>query len=135
MSPLTQPIRCIHLLGGLNRQASPCAPTSILNIFFIYLCHKLYSLRPKIIVLIPRFLSQNNCPILCPTGNGGSKSNIFTPNLLYQEVFQHGNFGGHFVVIVISYIKSHTYNYSVNNHRTLISPKLETQTIILRGST
>ena len=60
----------------------------------------------------------------------GSESNISVPNFTYQEVFWHRNFWGHFGVVVVVYFKSHTYNYSVNGQRALISPKLETHTII-----
>ena len=35
-----------------------------------------------------------------------------------------------FSVVVVFYLKSHTYSYSVIGQRALISPKLETQTII-----
>ena len=35
-------------------------------------------------------------------------------------------------MIILVYFKSHTYNYSVNDQRALISPKLETRIIILR---
>ena len=38
------------------------------------------------------FWSQNDCPVICPSRDLGSKSNIFAPNLLYQEVFRHHNF-------------------------------------------
>ena len=61
----------------------------------------------------------------------GSKSNIFMSNFLYQEVFRYCNFQGRFGIVVFIYFKSYTYNYLVNGQRSLILPKLETQTIIL----
>ena len=60
-------------------------------------------------------------------------SNIFTPNFLYQEVFQHCNFQGRFKVVDALCFKSHTYTYATNGQWALISPKLETRTIILEG--
>ena len=61
----------------------------------------------------------------------GPKSNTFAPNFHHQEVFRHRNFGGHFAIVVLSYSKSHTYNYFVNGQWALTSPKLGTRTIIL----
>ena len=92
-----------------------------------------YCLRPKMIVLLLGvfFWSQNDCLVICLTRNWGSKSSIFAPHLLYQEVFQHHDLWGNFKVVDAFYFKSHTYNYSVNGQHALISPKLETRTIIL----
>ena len=53
------------------------------------------------------------------------------PNILYQEVFRHCNFRVRFGVVVVFYLKSPTHNYLVNGQHALISPKLETRTIIL----
>ena len=50
---------------------------------------------------------------------------------MYEEVFRHRNFRGHFRVVVVLCFKNHTYNYTVNCQRALISSKLERRTIIL----
>ena len=67
-------------------------------------------------------MSQKDCLVICTTRNWGSKSNISTPNLLYQEVFRQHNFQGCFKVVVVFHLKSHTYNYSSNDQQTLILP-------------
>ena len=89
-------------------------------------------------------LSQNDCPtssiFVVPKWLSGLsawlkiwglKSNHFVPNFYYQEVIWDYNFRGCFGVVVYSYFKNHTYNYSVIGQRALILPKLGTWTIIL----
>ena len=69
--------------------------------------------------------SQNECPIICSARNWGSKS------IFLHQTLQHRDFRGCFGVVVVLYFKHRTYNYSINGHRALISPKLETWIIIL----
>ena len=77
------------------------------------------------------FWSRNDCPVYLAGQKFEAQSQIFSANFPYQEVFRHCNFQGHFRVVVVFYFKSHTYNYLVNGQRALISPKLETRTILL----
>ena len=61
----------------------------------------------------------------------GSNSNIFENQSHHQEDFRHRNFRGCSGVVGVFYFERHTYNYSDNGERALISPKLEMRTIIL----
>ena len=94
---------------------------------------KWYSLRPKMIVLLLRFCCPKMIVRLSTQLEMEAQSQIFSHQnlLVYQEGFSHRNFQGHFGVVVVFYFKSHTYNFLVNRQRTLISPKLETWTIVL----
>ena len=94
--------------------------------------HTRYSLLPKTILLLLEFFCYKWLSTLSAWLRIEAWSqNTSTPNLLYQEVFQHCHFRGHYRVVVVFYFINHTYNYSFYGQRASISPKLETRTIIL----
>ena len=61
----------------------------------------------------------------------GSNSNIFEDQSHHHEDFRHRGFRGCSGVVGVFYFERCTYNYSDNGEWALISPKLETRTIIL----
>lgn len=84
-----------------------------------------HSFNLKMIVRLPGFF----CPKMFVRKSArleieGSKLNNVAPNLLYQEIFWHRDFRGRFIVVVVFYFWSHTYNYSVNGQRASISPQV-----------
>ena len=61
----------------------------------------------------------------------GSNSNMFKNQSHHQEDSKHHKFQGCSGAVGVFYFERHTYNYSDNGEWALISPKLETGTIIL----
>ena len=85
-----------------------------------------YSMSREMIVPLPGFF----CPRMIVRWTARleieAQSQIFSHQTIYiKRFFWHRNFRGHFEVFVVFYPKSHTYTYSVNDQRTLISPKLK----------
>ena len=120
-------------------------------------CIEIYSIRPKMIVLIPGYFCRKlivlllisfclkmNVQFLCDLQNDikkifdtgldvrGSNSNILEMQSHHEEDFGHHNLWGCFRVVANFDFDCHTYNYSLNGGHALISPKLENKKIILR---
>ena len=61
-----------------------------------------------------------------------AQSQISSHKTFYvKKFFGAATIRDRFGVVVVLYFRSHTYNYEVSVHRALISPKIETQIIIL----
>ena len=82
--------------------------------------------------------SQNDCPIYLPGQKLKVQSHIslrqtFIIKKYFDTATSRGVLEFCFVLVFILFLflKSHTYNYSVNDQYALISPKLTTLTIIL----
>ena len=98
----------------------------------IVLLKLLYSLCPKIIVLLPEFF----CPqmivrFICPTIKLRLKVKYFCTKVSISSSLSTPQLPGAFWSSCFYYSKSHTYNYSVNDQQALISPKSRSRTIIL----
>jgi hypothetical protein len=77
-------------------------------------------------------LPQNDCPVYLPNYIFEAPSQIFSrQTFIIKKSFDAAPSGGGFIVVVVFYLKSHTYNYSVNGQHVLILPKLGTRTIVL----
>ena len=98
----------------------------------------------KMIVLLPKsFCPKMNVQFLCDLSNDisetfdtmldirGSKLNISGSHSHHQEDFPHRKFLGCYGVVVVFLFEHRIYNYSDNEERALILPKLEMRTMIL----
>ena len=81
-----------------------------------------------IVLLLPKsFCLKMNVQFLCDLLNDikktfdsgldirGPKLNILETQGHHQEDFQHRNFRGCFIVVVVFYFEHHTYNYSLSD--------------------